>query len=139
MLILAGISITVLWGENGILKSASDAKLQTEIAQARDKLEVALSGAKIEKQTNSQYNENEYLDEYILNQIKEAEIIDNIAIVDNHTFTLDRSVPKIGEYIGKKEELTFPDLEISKPIVSEDDKAASFTITTKEKQRIRWG
>ena len=47
LLILAGISITVLWGENGILKSASDAKLQTEIAQARDKLEVALSGVSV--------------------------------------------------------------------------------------------
>ena len=108
--------------------------MQTEIAQARDKLEVALNGAKIEKQTNSQYNENEYLEEYILKQIKDAEIVEDIAIVDNYGFRLDRSVPKIEEEIGKKDDLVFPEVTVSNPILAEDLKTPTFTITAKEEK-----
>ncbi len=106
--------------------------MKTEIAKAREKIEVVLSGAKIEKHTNSKYNENEYLDEYITSQIKEVAVIDDIAIVDGYTFELDRSVPKIGEYIGKKEELIFPKVSISGLEYEVDYRTAKFTITAKE-------
>ena len=134
LLILAGITLVYVFGDNGIFGQASKAKIQTEIAKARERLEIVLGSAKIEKHTNSKYNENEYLDEYIISQIKEVEIIDDIVIVDGYTFELDRSAPKIGEYLGKKEELVFPELNISELVLATDKKMASFTITAREKE-----
>lgn len=92
-----------------------------------------LLDAKIEKQVNSKYNENEYLDSLILENVKNSKIIGDIAIVDGYAFSLDRSVPKIGEYVGKETELVFPDLSTSVK-VAEDCKSATIAITTKEEQ-----
>ena len=36
LLILAGVSIATLTGENGILNSAKEAKIKTELAQIKD-------------------------------------------------------------------------------------------------------
>ena len=41
LLILAGITITYVFGENSIFKQASEAKLQTEIAKYQEMLETA--------------------------------------------------------------------------------------------------
>lgn len=132
LLILAGITITYIMGDNSIFKKAQDAKFQTEIAKAREKLEIVLTTVQIEKRTNSQYNENEFLDEYILNNLKDVEIIGDIIIVDGYAFEIDRSVPKIGEYVGRKEDLIFPEISISEIEYSSDYKSAKFTITTRE-------
>ena len=45
LLILAGISITMLTGENGILKRASEAKVQTETAQTIEKIQLSALSA----------------------------------------------------------------------------------------------
>ena len=50
LLILAGVSISMLTGENGIIKQAQDAKLQTEIGEEKEAIGVAYSGAKIKKE-----------------------------------------------------------------------------------------
>ena len=97
LLILAGITLTYVLGDNNIFKQATDAKLQTEIAKAREKIEVVLTTVQVEKRTNTKYNENDFLDTYILNEIQDAEIIDDIVIIDGYAFELDRSVPKLGK------------------------------------------
>ena len=45
LLILAGVTIATLTGDNGILTKASDAKEQTEIADEREKVELSATGA----------------------------------------------------------------------------------------------
>ena len=50
LLILAGVSISMLTGENGIIKQAQDAKLQTEIGEEKEAISVAYSGAKIKNE-----------------------------------------------------------------------------------------
>ncbi len=45
LLILAGVTIATLTGENGILTRASDASRETEIADEREKVELATTGA----------------------------------------------------------------------------------------------
>lgn len=134
LLILAGITINYVLGDNSVFKKATEAKLQTEIAQARERLEVVLSGAQIQKHTNSKYNENKFLDEYIIDKIKDTEIIDDVVIVDGCAFELDRSVPKIGEYIGKKDELVFPEISINGLEYAVNYKTAKFIITAKEEK-----
>ena len=52
LLILAGVSIATLTGENGILTRANDAKDQTEIAEEKEAIRLAYAGALAEKRKN---------------------------------------------------------------------------------------
>ena len=45
LLILAGVSIAMLTGQNGILTQAQRAKTSTEQANAKEKIELAVAGA----------------------------------------------------------------------------------------------
>lgn len=132
LLILAGITLTYVLGDNSVFSQAKKAKEQTAIAKAREKLEVVLEEAKIYKHTELSYNQDEYLDEMIVNKIPSSKINGDIAIVDKYAFTLDRSIPWIGEYVGKEEDLVFPKVKISEVEYLEDYKSAKFTITAKE-------
>lgn len=53
LLILAGISIATLTGENGILTQASKAKEQNEIGHEKEQITLAYNAAKIKKTSNS--------------------------------------------------------------------------------------
>lgn len=133
LLILAGITINLLFSNNGVIKKAQTANTEYMISQAKERLILVLSGAQIEKQTNYKYNEQDYLDEYILEKVKDVEILGDIVIVDGYAFSLDRSIPKIGEYIGEKEELVFP--EVTAVVnLAEDFKTATIVIKAKEER-----
>lgn len=41
LLILAGVTITVLFGENGMLKTAQNSSLQTKLAELEEKANIA--------------------------------------------------------------------------------------------------
>ncbi|MCI9413044.1 MAG: hypothetical protein HFJ31_00790 [Clostridia bacterium] len=131
LLILVGITLTYVLGDNSIFKQASDAKLETELAKAREKIEIVLSEAKIPKHTDNRYNENEYLDEFIFSRISNTEVLDEVIITDGYAFSLDRSVPKIGEYLGKKEELVFPEINATVTRAT-DNQTAIIHIIAKE-------
>ena len=132
LLILAGITIQVVL-QGGIIRQANNAGEQYKIEQARDKLSVTLSNAQIQKVTNSEYNQNNYLDELILKEVLNSKVMGDVAIVDGYAFTLDRSVPKIGKYVGKETELVFPELKTNVTIAA-DRKTATITITAKEEK-----
>ncbi len=118
-------------GDNSIFSHASEAKLKTEIAKAREKIEVTFSHAKLLKHTDQKYNQDDYLDDLMEKEITNIKISDEIAIVDGYAFEIDRSEPKIGQYIGKEESLVFP--EISGTVTLADDKkTATIHITAKE-------
>lgn len=134
LLILAGITLVYVFGDNGVFGNASRAKIQTEIAKAREKLEVVLSEAKIYKYTEPKYNENEYLDEMILNKVSGSKVQGDVVISDGYAFTLDRSIPWIGEYVGKEEELVFPEINIENPEYDEDYRTAKLKIRAIEKE-----
>lgn len=99
LLILAGVSISALGGENGIIKRAEQAKLSSEESRAREKLNLIFMELQQEKVINSKYNENEYLDNYLIS--KQIVVNGNIVIVDGWQFQIDRSVPKIEISLGK--------------------------------------
>ena len=116
-----------------MFKKATEAKLQTEIVQAREKLELVLSEAKVQKYTDPKYNQDEYLDEMILNQIVNSKVKEDVAICDGFAFEIDRSIPTIGKYVGEEKELTFPKVQLSKSI-AEDLQTATITIKAKEEK-----
>ena len=49
LLILAGVSIAMLTGENGVLTKATESKEQTEIAQEKEEIQMAYAAAKANK------------------------------------------------------------------------------------------
>lgn len=68
-----------------------------------------LADAGGEKYLNSKYDENKFLNEFILKSFKDdkeniCEIDGDIAIVNGYAFELDRNVPKVGRYMGKEED-----------------------------------
>ena len=77
LLILAGITISLVFGPNGVVKKAQEAKEQTEIEQVREQLELAKGPEYIEG--NGKYNPDSYFqrieDEGIIND-KEKDVID---------------------------------------------------------------
>ena len=111
LLILAGVSIAMLTGENGILIKTESAKVKTEEETAREKLELVLLDMRAEKELNPLYNEKEFL----TNKLKEKEftVLDDIVIVDNYQFQIDRNVPcivkKADEEIKNPEEIEIPE------------------------------
>ena len=103
MLILAGVVISLTLGENGLFTTAKYAVAKTEEEKAREKLELALVDLQAKKYTDIEnYYDDEYIDNYLS---KEGMIvIEDVVTVDGWKFSIDRSVPKIGESLGKGEE-----------------------------------
>ena len=114
LLILAGTSIAMLTGDNGIFNQAKEVKIKNEESAAREKLEIELTNFIAEKNANKEYNENEYID----NKLEEQgmTIIDDIVFVDNWSFQIDRSVPKIVAELGEGKESKDIKLEVTSTI-----------------------
>lgn len=133
LIILAGISINLALGDEGILKMASYAKERNAIAQAKEKLELVLEEAEVNKYTNSKYNQNEYLDEMIVNKVSGSKVNGDVVITDGYGFSLDRNIPAIVECVGKEKDLIFPKINTS-ITVSADKKTATLTVTGEEEK-----
>ena len=52
LLILAGVSIGMLTGDNGIITNAQESKISTELAEYKEQLELYIAGKKIRKLIN---------------------------------------------------------------------------------------
>ena len=91
LLILAGISIAMLTGDNGILKKATTAKEQTEQAQAKEKIQLEVLGSI----GNNGKVDLETLKTNIRNHIPEATISGDTfpltVTVDGKTFIIDEN------------------------------------------------
>ncbi len=99
LIILAGIGINLSLGENGLFNKAEQAKERYIEAAAKEKLENTLAYAFVERETNKDYNNQDFLDN-ILNS-ENMEVIDNNVIVDNFNFQIDRDKLIIVESLGK--------------------------------------
>ncbi len=102
LLILAGVTIATLTGENGIFNTAERAVEKNEYETAKEKLELVLLDMQTDKVTNQEYNQDEYLTE---NLIENGFVVNgDIVIVDGWQFEIDRNVPEIGISLGKGKE-----------------------------------
>ena len=105
IIILATVAISFIFGENGLITKAQQAKLQHEIETARETLTMILGDAFVEKKTNPEYEPNDFLDKFIEEREPNVYLEDDEIGLDGHIFDLDRSVPELGKYQG---ELTGP-------------------------------
>lgn len=86
LLILAGVSIAMLTGDNGILGRAKEASTQTAVTNARDEISMKVAECVTEYfavsyagANNTTYNasaETDTLDKYILNELKKLNLKD---------------------------------------------------------------
>ena len=88
LLILAGITLTLVMGENGIFGKANKAKQETLIAQAKESLELKANDIKLEKNGNATLKDfAEYLDKdgetYTIALSKTASVTGGIPNLDN--------------------------------------------------------
>lgn len=80
LLILAGITITMVMGDNGILNHARDSKIATEIAQETEEIRLAMLSIKTEKEdTNASVSAKEVEDE--INRSQANKVISHGAYV----------------------------------------------------------
>ena len=102
LIILATVSINAIFGDNGLIQSAEKGKFEHEKGMAREQIELVLADAYAEKNVNKkEYNENEYLDEFVKERLPEVEIEKEEIGLNGFVFELDRSVPRLGKYIGQ--------------------------------------
>ena len=101
LIILAGISINLLIGEDGLIGRAKKGSDTYSEQQAKEKLELVLVDMQVDKIDNKEYNQNEYL----TSKIEENEMTVNgdIVFVNGWQFEIDRSVPKISASLGQGE------------------------------------
>ena len=63
LLILAGITINLLFGKNGIVKKAQEGKVGTEVSREKEILQMSLSGIQADNEGNLIFDENTLLKE----------------------------------------------------------------------------
>ena len=123
LLILAGISISMLTGENGIISQAQGAKEKTEIAEEREKVELAAIGAASKNNYGeiTEKNLEEELNQLIGKRDEDYTLIKNgnvfiVTYIDsNRSYTVDSNgkVTEIGERgISIKLILTYENKEL---------------------------
>lgn len=149
LLILAGVTIATLTGENGILIRAGDAKEQTEIAEEKEAIQLAYTGViaenKGERVISSKLQEelrnNGYAnataksnkENQILVKFEESNnwyIIDEKGII-NEFEPADRTGLKIGDYV----DYTFDDAEAYELLKTQ---TGANTQTINQIKEIKW-
>ncbi len=99
LLILAGVAISFSIGNDGIFNKSKKSAEKYNEESVKERLEIALADCTTDKYTNEEYNQEDYLTQ----KLEEAGFIVTGDIVSDgkYFFTIDRSVPKIGESIGQ--------------------------------------
>ncbi len=131
MLILVAVTVRTVVN-SGLFKHAGDAVNTHSMQEAREKLGTTLSGAMAEKYTNKDYNENDYLDGYIKDNLPDSKIAGDIVIIDGWAFELDRTVPEIKQNLGKEGDYTFPKILSVTANISDNKETATLTIEAEE-------
>ena len=89
LLILAGVTIAMLTGENGILTQASQAKKETEIAEAKERAQMDILAWQSDRIINNQKSDlNDKIIQEILTNLDNKEYIGEIK---EHSFTTNKN------------------------------------------------
>ncbi len=89
LLILAGLTIAMLTGENGILTQASQAKKETEIAEAKERAQMDILAWQSDRIINNQKSDlNDKIIQEILTNLDNKEYIGEIK---EHSFTTNKN------------------------------------------------
>ena len=119
LLILAGVSISMLTGENGIITQAQESKLQTEIGKEKEEVNLAYTSAKSNKENFSDLvtdvEMNEELDKLNSTGTASGSVTITVTFESGRQYTINQET---GEISGPESTLTDDDL---KEIISKED------------------
>ncbi len=99
LIILAGIGINLSIGENGLFNKAKQAKEKYNETKAKEKLEVVLAEALVEKETNTSYNSEYFLDNLLTSEDMSVNL--STVTVNNYNFLIDREKLIVLENLGE--------------------------------------
>ena len=158
LLILAGITISLVFSENGIISKSKNAKEQTEISQVREQLELAKGPEYIEG--NGKYNSDSYFERIEAEGIignKDTDVIDNgdgtyeVTTTSGYIFkiTLVPSKDNVEdiqiEHIGKVDGPRIRDLTVTKTtnsitveVETANAEGATYTYYYKKDGEVSW-
>lgn len=128
---MAGVAINIALGDNGLFSKSKEAVETHKIAAAREKLQLTLQEAMLDKEINPAATQDDYLDKLIIDKIPGAEILGNIVVVDGYMFEIDKNGPGITGYVGPAGNVKYPDIEATVTTAS-DGKSATINIKAKE-------
>lgn len=128
LLILAGVTISFVAGENGILKRATEAVEVMNEAEAREKLEITLAQLKIDKYSVEEYNKETYINQEINKE--GMNIVENIVMVDGWKFEIDRDKLQIVSSLGQGSENKKIEI-VAKTVSNQTFSKATITYTIK--------
>ncbi len=128
LLILAGVTINFVAGENGILKRATEAVEVMNEAEAREKLEITLAQLKIDKYSVEEYNKETYINQEINKE--GMNIVENIVMVDGWKFEIDRDKLQIVSSLGQGSENKKIEI-VAKTVSNQTFSKATITYTIK--------
>lgn len=101
LLILAGVSIGVIFNENGLFEKASKGASQYSKKQAEEILVMTLQEAQMKKYSDEL---TQIQLDTMLNKIGKVNESDkNIVTIDKYIFEIDRTVPKVVQYKGESD------------------------------------
>ena len=144
LLILAGVSIAMLTGENGVLTKATEAKEQTEIAQEKEEISMSYAAAKANKV--AQISEDVTADELNteldkLNSQGDADDSDGLKVTypNGHIYEIEQSTGKITGPIGEEppEENTAENPEYWEKTTKDDNEWYSYADTSNGNQSVK--
>ena len=149
LLILAGVSIAMLTGQNGILTQANNAKNETELASAKEKVELAVIGAISQTRDGTLKVGNLRTELANYGGTIEGEAFPVTATVDGKSFTVDdkgnvelagekqpvtREGIEVGDYVSYT-----PDTATEKTYDADKLKKGGYTSTqTVKKEDLNW-
>ncbi len=99
LLILAGVTLKMVIGEQGILKRTSMAVDKNSEETAREKLNLELQALRMDKVSEANYNSGAYIDQKLEEQ--GFIVIEDTVIVNGYQFVIDREEVKILYSLGK--------------------------------------
>ena len=112
LLILAGISIQMLTGDNGILQKATEAKENTDLAQRKEELQLAITGASVDYYNGAKTGT---LRDYLFSTEGQAKIKSELGTDDVIFNTSKHTITYKGiEFIIAEDGTIKPGIEISK-------------------------
>ena len=118
LLILAGVSISILSGDNGILQRTTDAKEKSELAQTQERIKLAYNSALIEDLTGGSGN--------VKKQTFEAELAKEFP---RSTISVDVDSNDSANWIVTVDEVSFP-ITAGLITAGESNPAKTLTITS---------
>ena len=86
IVILAAVSISFIFGADGIINRAEQGSEDYNIESTRETLSMVLVDAVAEKQINPDYDENDFLDDFIYDREPNADVIGDEISLNGYTF-----------------------------------------------------